>query len=193
MSETVTTKLPGETEQQYTAFLLYCEVGSLRKLFDTWDKLGQASGEVRVDFIGKLGDRPSHATIERWSKKFAWVKRADARLSEEMQDLDDKLRKIKQRRAYLISEIFWEKLKRVQKQMKSGELATVQEAKTLWEMMRIEFGETTSKHEFINGINEAEQKPPTPEEQELGQAIDQAIKDFYDRKRKAKYEIEKDD
>ena len=187
MNNIITAKLSGETEQQYTAFLLYCEVGSLRKLFDTWDKLGQASGEVRADFLSKLGDRPSHATIERWSKKYQWVKRADARLSEEMQDLDDKLRKIKQRRAYLISEIFWEKLKRVQKQMKSGELSTVQEVKTLWEMMRIEFGETTSKHELVNGINEAEQKPPTPEEQELGQAIDKAIIEFYDRKRKTYY------
>jgi hypothetical protein len=193
MNEMVTVKLSGESEQQYTAFLLYCEVGSLRKLFDTWDKLGQASGEMRVDFMDKLGGRPSHATIERWSKKYQWVKRADARLSEEMQDLDYKLRKIKQRRVYLISEIFWEKLKRVQKQMKSGELSTVQEVKTLWEMMRIEFGETTSKHEFINGINEAEQKSPTPEEQELGKTIDQAIKDFYNKKIKEKYEVKKDD
>lgn len=104
---------------------------------------------------------------------------------------DEKLRKIKQRRAYLISEIFWEKLKRVQKQMKSGELATVQEVKTLWEMMRIEFGETTSKHELVNGINEAEQKPPTPEEQELGMAIDQAMKDYYDKLRQKKDESNK--
>jgi len=54
-------------------------------------------------------------------------------------------------------------------------------------MMRIEFGETTSKHELVNGINEAEQKPPTPEEEELGKAIDQAIIEFYDRKRKENY------
>lgn len=148
---------------------------------------------MRADFLSKLGDRPSHATIERWSKKYQWVKRADARLSEEMQDLDEKLRKIKQRRAYLISEIFWEKLKRVQKQMKSGELATVQEVKTLWEMMRIEFGETTSKHELVNGINEAEQKPPTPEEEELGMAIDQAVKDYYDKLRHKKAETNNDD
>lgn len=181
-----TTKMPGETEQQFTAFLLYCEVGSLRKVLDTWDKLGQSSGDMRVDLIQKLGDKPSHATIERWSKKYTWVKRADKRLTEEMEELDEKLRKIRQRRIYLISELFWEKLKRIQKQIKTGEMATVQEVKTLWEMMRIELGETIGKHEIVGIINEAEQCPPTPEEEEYGKVIDQAIINYYNQKNKKK-------
>lgn len=185
MNILTTTKMPGETERQFTAFLVYCEIGSLRKLIEAWDKLGQSSGEMRADIVEKLGTKPSHATIDRWSKKYRWVQRADLRLSEEMQELDDKLRKIKQRRMYFITDIFWEKLKKIQKQMKTGELATVQEVKTLWEMMRIEMGESTSKHEIVNGINEADQKPPTPEEEELGKAIDQLIIDFYDKQRKA--------
>ena len=47
-------------------------------------------------------------------------------------------------------------------------------------MMRIEGGESISKQEIVQKINEDEQKPPTPEENELGRAIDQTIKDFYE-------------
>jgi len=33
--------MPTETEQQYTAWLLYCEAGSLQKTLNLWDKIGQ--------------------------------------------------------------------------------------------------------------------------------------------------------
>ena len=33
-----TSKMPGETEQQYTAWLLYCEYGSIEKLHRTWQE-----------------------------------------------------------------------------------------------------------------------------------------------------------
>ena len=68
--------------------------------------------------------------------------------------------------------------------MKKGEGATTDEIKKLWEMFRTEMGESLGKHEF--SINEDEQKPPTPEEMELGAAIDDTIEKFYDRKRTAK-------
>ena len=55
-------------------------------------------------------------------------------------------------------------------------------------MMRIEGGESIGKQEIVRGIDESEQKLPTPEEQELGKAIDQTIKDYYDSQIKKKNE-----
>ena len=68
--------------------------------------------------------------------------------------------------------------------MKKGEGSTVDEIKKLWEMFRTEMGESLGKHEL--SIKEEEQKPPTAEEEELGLAIDETIKDFYGRKGKTK-------
>jgi len=62
-----TSKIPGENERQYTAFLLYHEIKSIRKVMEAWNKLGQSSGEVMADFAQKLGKKPSKATVERWS------------------------------------------------------------------------------------------------------------------------------
>ena len=51
-------------------------------------------------------------------------------------------------------------------------------------MFRTEMGESLGKHEL--SISEEDQKPPTAEEEELGSAIDETIKDFYERKGKRK-------
>ena len=62
-------KMPEETEQQYAAWLLYCEAGSQKKTLEYWERVGQTLGEVGVDFVLRLGKKPSHTTIENWSKK----------------------------------------------------------------------------------------------------------------------------
>ena len=179
-----TSKMPKETEQQYTAWLLYCESGSLRKTLDVWDRLGQDWGETGAVFGQRLGKKPAQTTIETWSKKFRWVERKDLKLAEDLETLRKKAQEIKQKKVFLIGEIFWEKLQALKKQMKKGEGATVEEIKKLWEMFRTEMGESLGKHEL--SINEDEQTPPTPEEEELGKEIDNAIKAIYERKGKSK-------
>ncbi|MFA6973150.1 MAG: hypothetical protein WC238_00225 [Parcubacteria group bacterium] len=179
-----TSKMPGETEQQYTAWLLYCEAGSLRKTFGLWDKVGQSLGEAGAEFVDRLGKKPSDTTLENWSKKFRWVERKELKLTEDLEGLRKKAQEIKQKKVFVIGEIFWEKIQSLKKQMKKGEGATVDEIKKLWEMFRTEMGESLGKHEL--SIREEEQKPPTAEEQELGEAIDESIKAFYERKGKAK-------
>lgn len=178
-----TQKLPGETEQQYVAWLLYCEVGSQRKLFDAWDKLWQASGEMRVDFVNKLGNRPNHATIERWSKKYQWVKRTETKLEEDLLGLRDETKKTASIRKHKIAEAFKRTIDLKIKQLKKGEVVSASDVKAMWEMFRTELGLSTSKTEVAHTINEEDQKPPTPEEKELGKEIDQAVKKYYDRLR----------
>ena len=179
-----TSKMPKETQQQYTAWLLYCEAGSIRKTLNLWDRVGQNLGETWAEFADRLGKKPSDTTMESWSKKFRWVERKDLKLTEDLEGLRKKAQEIKEKKVFLIGEIFWEKLQALKKQIKKGEGATTDEIKKLWEMFRTEMGESLGKHEF--SINEDEQKPPTPEEMELGAAIDDAIEKFYDRKRTAK-------
>ena len=175
--------MPKENERQYVAFLLYCETNSLTRLMQTWQGILRGSvGEVSGIFKDKLGRLPSERTLERWSSQYRWVERADLKLSEDVEILKKKTSQIRQKRLHIISEVFWDKLQTLRKQMRSGEPASVPELKALWEMMRIEGGESISKQEIVQKINEDEQKPPTPEESELGRAIDQTIKDFYEKR-----------
>ncbi len=148
-------------------------------------------------FGSRLGDLPSERTIERWSVKYHWVERADKKLAEDLEVLKNKTTQIRQKRAYLITEMFWNKVQALKKQMQAGQPATVQEVRQLWEMTRIEWGESVGKYEVSkNYIEEIEQKPLTPEEKELGKRISEVIKDWNDKKigagKYAKYEHEKD-
>src|SRR5579864_1409856 len=90
-----TSKMPGETEQQYTAWLLYCEAGSFRKTLDAWNRVGQLWGEIGVDFSTRLGDKPVETTIENWSKKYHWVERKELKLTEDLEALRDKTKRSK--------------------------------------------------------------------------------------------------
>jgi len=174
-----TSKMPGETESQYTAFLLFCEVGSVSKLIQAWQQICRNPvGELSVIFGSKLGNLPSERTIERWSVKYQWVERADRKLAEDLEGLKKKTTQIRQKRAYLITEAFWSKLQSLRKQMQAGESTTVQEVRVLWEMMRIEWGESISKQEVVQGINESEQIPLSPEEIELSKKISELEIEF---------------
>ncbi len=179
-----TIKMPKETEQQYTAWLLYCEVGSIDKLIRAWDRVGQMADEIGIDFAGRLGKQPARSTVGEWSKKYRWVERRELKLTEDLEGIRKKTQEIKQKKVGLIAEIFWEKLQALRKQIKKGEGATVDEIKKLWEMFRTEMGEAIGKHEIA--INESEQKPLTPDEDQLGREIDESIKAFYGRKHKSR-------
>lgn len=188
-----TSKMPGETEQQYTAWLLYCEYGSIEKLHRTWQESeGRPKAtERRPEFdeiMGRLGKSPALTTIKEWSSKFRWVERKDLKLQGELEELHRRAGKVvaqkKQKIVIAFGRILDDLLKKIESKKFSTENMTMSDLKKLWEMARTELGETLGKHEVA--INEDEQKPPTPEEREFGKAVDQAIKEFYGRRGKEK-------
>jgi hypothetical protein len=181
----VTAKMQSETEQQYTAWLLYCETGSIGKLIRLWDGVGQNLDESWMVLAKKLGKRPSHTTIGNWSKKYRWVERCELKLTEDIESIRKKTQEIKQKKIGLIAEIFWDKLQALRRQIKKGEGATVDEIKKLWEMFRTEMGEAIGRHD-INFIDESKQKPLTPEEDEFRKEIDKTIKMLHERRRKSR-------
>lgn len=181
-----TKKLPGETEQQYVAWLLYCESGSIDKLFSLWEGLHQGFTETSPE-IGslreRLGSPVSRRSIAAWSKKYQWVKRRDLKLEEDLLALREDTKRIAMVRTHKIAEAFKRSIDLKLKQLKKGEDVSASDVKAMWEMFRTELGLSTGKTEVAHTINEEDQKPPTPEEQALGKEIDQAIKNFYDRQR----------
>lgn len=179
----LTTKLPGETEQQYLAWLLYCEAGSIRRLQHVWTGLRQGVGEMSADFVDKLGKPPVVRTLDRWSKNFQWVKRTELKLEEDLLALRNETKRIATSRTHKIAEAFKRSIELKLKQLKKGEDVSASDVKAMWEMFRTELGLSTGKTEVAHTINEEDQKPPTPEEQALGKEIDQVIKNFYDRQR----------
>lgn len=182
-----TSKMSGETEQQFIAWLLYCEMGSIPKMVKAWNQLRQGIGETSVVFgqnIQKMAPLPSQRNIERWSAKYDWVKRRELRVSEEMENLSLKASEIRKKKVFIIAEAFWDKLQLLRKQIRQGEHTTVDEVKKLWEMLRTESGESLGQHDVH--LLEDEQRLPTPEEDELGREIDETIIDFYERKAKGK-------
>jgi hypothetical protein len=178
-----TSKMPAETEQQYAAWLLYCEAGSIKKLLDVWEKVGQVLGETGADFAHRLGKKPSDTTIETWSKKYQWVARTDLRLEEELAELKEKADRFRKKRKFLITDILIQKMTKLQKQAKTQDVSVL-EIKYLWEMHRTEWGEATGKTEVTHHIDENEQNPPDQEEDQVGKEIDQVIKKHYDKRRK---------
>lgn len=175
-------KMLGETEQQYHGWLLYCETGSLAKALEAWDKVGQSVDEVWMKLASKLGTKPAHTTIGRWAKKYRWVERTALRLEEELAEMKYKTDRFRAKRKYLVTDILMTKMTKLQRQAKS-ETSTVAEVRSLWEMHRTEFDETTSKSDVSHHINEAEQYPPTEDEKKLGREIDELIKQHYDKQR----------
>jgi len=187
-----TSKMPGESEKQYAAWLLYCEAGSHNKLYRLWERLQQNFSDSSAEIVGfkdALGVPPSSRTLAEWSKKYKWVERRELKLSEDLEVMKEKVQKIKREKIYKIAELFERMLVILVKKIKTGYDPTIQELKQIWEMLRTELGESIGKHEVV-GINEDEQTPPTPEEAELGKRIDQVIVDFYDEQAKKRSKIE---
>lgn len=182
----ITTKMPGETEQQYLAWLLYCEAGSLQKLLRMWEGMRQGFGEVSSEFATRLGEAPVLRTLQNWSARYAWVKRTELKLEEDLIALRSETKRIAELKKYRIAEAFRRALDLRLRQLRKGEVVTTDDVKKLWEMFRTELGLSTGKTEVAHTINEEDQKPPTPEEDELGKEIDQVIKRHYDKQRKTK-------
>lgn len=184
--KTITAKMAGESEQQYLAWLLYCESGSLSKLLRQWQSLyhgfGDAGSETAGGLRDKLGESPSERTLATWSKKYQWVARREIKLEEDIEALREKTKKIKGDKVHRIAEIFERSANEVLKQMKKGSVVTVTELKAIWEMFRTELGESIGKQQVEHSINESNQTPPNQEEVELGKALNDTIKNFYDKR-----------
>ena len=159
--EITTSKMPGETEQQYTAWLLYCEAGSIPRMMRAWEQLRQDIGEtsgIWREKLQKLGKLPAERNIEKWSSKYQWVERKELKLTEDMRVIREKSEKIKQEKLHRIAEAFERVTNKILKRLRESEEPTIGEWKQVWEMLRTELGESIGKQEV--GINEYEQKPP---------------------------------
>jgi len=178
-----TSKIPGETEQQYFAWILYCELESIPKMMRVWEQVregfGEISGFLRDKIIG-LGKLPTERQVENWSSKYQWVKRKDLKLAEDLEGLREKTRRITQEKIYVIANVFWQKLEVLRKQIQAGEGATVHEVRELWEMLQVELGKPTSRL----ALKEEEQKPLTDEEKEEKEKLDKLLKIVYEQQGK---------
>lgn len=182
--ELTTSKMPGETLQQYTVWQLYCLTGSINKLLSTWE--GLLHGYLKMspeleDLKARLGDLVVRKTIQRWSKQFRWVKRTDLKITEDVDQIRSEAKRFEKERKYKIIKAFRKALDTKLKKLDSGEEVTVSELKQLWEMTRTEMGLVTDRSSLsVTG----EQRLLTPEEEKEGQALDDFVKKFQEQKRK---------
>jgi hypothetical protein len=182
--ELTTSKMPGETLQQYTVWQLYCLTGSINKLLSTWE--GLLHGYLKMspeleDLKARLGQLVVRKTIQRWSKQFHWVKRTDLKIAEDVDQIRTEAKRFEKERKYKIIKAFRKALDTKLKKLDSGEEVTVAELKQLWEMTRTEMGLVTDRSSLsVTG----EQRLLTPEEEKEGQALDDFVKKFHDQKRK---------
>ena len=183
-SELTTSKMPGETLQQYTVWQLYCLTGSINKLLSTWE--GLLHGYLKMspeleDLKTRLGQLVVRKTIQRWSKQFRWVKRTDLKIAEDVDQIRTETKRFEKERKYKIIKAFRKALDTKLKKLDSGEEVTVAELKQLWEMTRTEMGLVTDRSSLsVTG----EQRLLTPEEEKEGQALDDFVKKFHEQKRK---------
>jgi len=183
MNQVITTsKMPKETEQQYTAWLLYCEYGSIDKLLQTWQGIERRTkaDEGRTEFealMERLGKPPARTTIGEWSIKYQWVKRKKMKITEDLEALREKTKKIKREKIHKIAEIFERIINKVLKGLRGDYEPTISELKIVWEMFQIELGKPTSRGELKT---EPEQRLPTPEEKEHGKRIHKAVEWYLD-------------
>lgn len=165
-NELTTIKMPGETEQQYMAWLLYCEAGSIPRMIRAWEQLREGIGEtsgIWGEKMQKLGKLPAERNIEKWSSKYQWVERKELKLVEDLKSIRDKSEKIKQEKLHRIAEAFERVTNKILKRLREGEEPTINEWKQIWEMLRTELGESIGKHEV--GVDEYEQSLPEYKEQ----------------------------
>ncbi len=184
MPETkITTEtIKDETQQQYTAWLLYCEAGSLRKALDLWDVVGQKLGESWAEFALRLGKKPSDTTIEKWSKKYRWVERRELKLTEDIEALREKTKKIKREKLHKIADAFEKIGVKIAKRLRANGEPTIAEWKQVWEMFQVELGKPTNRSQ----LKVEDQKPLTPEEKAYGKKLHDAVKEIVRKQHKGK-------
>lgn len=179
-----TSKMPGETIQQYTTWQLYCLTGSFDRLLVAWQGLLQGYTKITPELEGlrsRLGHLVTRKTIALWSKKFSWVKRTELKVTEDVDQIRTEAMRFEKERKYKIIKAFRKALDTKLKRLDSGEEVTISELKQLWEMTRTEMGLVTDRSSVsLTG----EQRLLTPEEEVEGRALDEFVKKFHNQKRK---------
>ncbi len=179
-----TSKMSGETMQQYTTWQLYCLTGSFDRLLTAWEGLNQGYTKITPELEGlkvRLGNIVTRKTIALWSKKFQWVRRTDLKIAEDVDQIRTEAKRFEKERKYKIIKAFRKALDTKLKKLDSGEEVTIGELKQLWEMTRTEMGLVTDRSSLsVTG----EQRLLTPEEEREGQALDDFVKKFHEQKRK---------
>lgn len=179
-----TSKMSGETMQQFTVWQLYCLTGSFDRLLTAWEGLTQGYLKMSPELEAlktRLGQLVTRKTIQRWSKQFRWVKRTELKAKEDIDQIRTEAQRFEKERKYKIIKAFRKALDTKLKKLDSGEEVTIFELKQLWEMTRTEMGLVTDRSSLsITG----EQRLLTPEEEAEGKALDDLIKTFHEHKRK---------
>jgi hypothetical protein len=179
-----TSKMPGETMQQYTVWQLYCLTGSFDRLLVAWEGLLQGYTKITPELEGlrnRLGHIVTRKTIALWSKKFSWVKRTELKDTEEVNQIRNEAMRFDKERKFKIIKAFRKGLDTKLKKLDSGEEITISELKQLWEMMRTEMGLVTDRSAVsVTG----EQRLLTPEEEADGKTLDEFVKKFHNQKQK---------
>lgn len=179
-----TSKMLGETLQQYTTWQLYCLTGSFDRLLTAWEGLNQGYTKITPELEGlkaRLSNIVTRKTIALWSKKFQWVRRTDLKIAEDVDQIRTEAKRFEKERKYKIIKAFRKALDTKLKKLDSGEEITIGELKQLWEMTRTEMGLVTDRSSLsVTG----EQRLLTPEEEKEGRALDNFVKQFQEQKRK---------
>lgn len=172
-----TSKGSGETEQEYTAWLLYTQAGSILKTLAIWDKVAVSGSDVAVEMARKLGNKPGERTLARWSKKWQWVRRTGLKLAEELAELKKEANKVSREGKYKIARLYKrvleQKIKNLEKDKNS---VSMNDLKLIWEMFRIEFGKVTTRGKMEVGLDENEQHWYTSEEMRKRKSLVEKIK-----------------
>lgn len=171
-------QMPDETQEQYSAFLAYCGMvkRSLRQVYKRWTEIGRELEDQGI----KIGKQPSFKTLGVWSKKYDWVKRTNIWDEEKKELMTLEFQRAENQRSIKVSRLFEKISGNLLQQVNRNRAITVDEFKKAWEMFRTESGLSTGKTEVRHTINEDEQTPPTPQDEEFGKKLDELEKQHYD-------------
>lgn len=174
-------RMPGESSRQYSTWLLYFRVGSLKKVLEIWDKVLEI--ESIANLAPKIGKKPAESTIDLWSSKFHWVQRYDQQFKKHLAEMSEETKRIALERKDRVAQFYKIASEKKVKQISQGERISDNLYKYSWEMLRTELDLSTGT--FNHNIKEEDQRPPTPEELEFDKFIgDQTIK-FIEAKKNA--------
>lgn len=174
-------QMPDETQEQYAVFLAYCSMvkKSIREVSKRWAEIGRELEEQNSKY--RLGKHPSLKTLFKWSKKYDWVKRAQLWDEEKKELMTLEFQRVEGQRSIRVSRLFEKISNNLLQQVNRDRAITVDEFKKAWEMFRTESGLSTGKTEVRHTINEDEQTPPTPQDEEFGKKLDEMEKQHYDK------------
>lgn len=140
--------MPGESSEQYAAFLAYCLMinRSVRDLIKNWSKFDQELAQQNSNI--RLGKPVTLTTLLNWSGKYKWQLRAKKWDQEKKDLMSEEFVRIADERGVSVARLFNRIKKYLIPQITENRALTVDDFKKAWEMMRTEEGLSTGKQEF---------------------------------------------